>query len=360
MRKFHPRLACTSGTSGSSVAFYVDKPANVLEFVFYWRYFGWGGYRLGSRLAELSAEFFMPFDKHKNVFGNFQPLTNRLMLNSLTLSPDTIHRYAELLEQYRPHYLKGSPSTLYVLAGMLDEMGASDLACRAVFAQGENLLSYQRTLIERIFNCRVFDHYGHMERTAAITQCERGSYHVHMDYGLVEFEETAGVQAGSLQPDEYIAEVIGTSLHNLSMPLIRYRTGDYVRLKKNPRQCPCGRGFPTVEAIMGRDCDVIHTPDGRCITALYIVFDRTPGIDFGQIIQDRPDRLIVRVSVPSADKQQTMDTLRHNIECFTGNSMQIHIEQISRHEERAHAPGNLKIVSSFHGSQRHQQESRNE
>jgi phenylacetate-CoA ligase len=334
--------------------FYVDKPSNVLEFVFYWRYFGWGGYRLGSRFAELSAEFFMPFEKYKKTFGHFQPIGNRLMLNSLALSPDTVQRYVNLLKKYRPRFIKGLPSSLYCLARMLDEQGCSGFPCRAVFSQGENLPEYQRTLIERIFNCRVFDYYGHMERTAAITQCEQGSYHVHMDYALMEFEKTSRVQAGPMPEDEYIAEVIGTSLHNLSMPLIRYRTGDYVRLKKNPAPCPCGRGFPTVEAIMGRDCDVIRTPDGRFITAIYVAFDRTPGIDFGRIIQDREDRLIIRVCIQSADKEPVKENLRYNIECFTGKSMHISIEEIDPNEREAIGAGKMKVVSSYHGDRGNQ------
>ena len=107
-----------------------------------------------------------------------------------------------------------------------------------------------------------------MERTVAISQCEQGTYHVHMDYSLVEFEAADQVQTGHMQSDEYIAEVIGTSLHNLSMPLIRYRTGDYVRLKKNPEKCACGRGFRPLKLSWAATVNVIRTPDGRCITAI--------------------------------------------------------------------------------------------
>src|SRR5262249_18606348 len=40
-------------------------------------------------------------------------------------------------------------------------------------------------------------------------------------YGYVEF---------GAPDEEGLREVIGTSFHNMAMPLVRYRTGDYVRL----------------------------------------------------------------------------------------------------------------------------------
>src|SRR5262249_3333555 len=56
--RYRPRLCRTSGTSGEPVRFLLDKPANVLEFVYYWRYWGWAGYCLGQRFAELSSHYF--------------------------------------------------------------------------------------------------------------------------------------------------------------------------------------------------------------------------------------------------------------------------------------------------------------
>ena len=57
--RFHPRAARTSGTSGEPVRFLIDKQANVLEFVYYWRHWSWAGYRLGDRFAELSSYAFL-------------------------------------------------------------------------------------------------------------------------------------------------------------------------------------------------------------------------------------------------------------------------------------------------------------
>jgi phenylacetate-CoA ligase len=346
-KKFHPRVITTSGTTGGQVKFYADKPSNILEFVFYWRFWGWGGYRLGNRFAELSAQFFTPFEKYKTVFSHLEPLTGRLMVNSLLISRENIDVYIQLFKKFRPLFIKGLPSNLYCLALLLHEKGNHDFTFKAVFSQGENLLQYQRNLIEQVFNCRVLDYYGHMERTMAISQCEHGSYHCHMDYGLIEFEKNDRVHSESCLSDEYIAEVIGTSLHNYSMPLIRYRTGDYVTLKKDPKKCACGRGFPTVASILGRDCDIVYTSDGRAITALYVVFDRTPGLGFGQIVQRKAGHLLLRVVIELPDKKKVRETLLKNVISFTGQNMNIEIEDVDPQEVKHMKTGKFRVVKSL-------------
>jgi phenylacetate-CoA ligase len=150
-KKFHPRVITTSGTTGGQVKFYADKPSNILEFVFYWRFWGWGGYRLGNRFAELSAQFFTPFEKYKTVFSHLEPLTGRLMVNSLLISRENIDVYIQLFEKFRPLFIKGLPSNLYCLALLLQERGSYDITFKAVFSQGENLLQYQRQCIEQVF-----------------------------------------------------------------------------------------------------------------------------------------------------------------------------------------------------------------
>ncbi len=345
--KFHPQIITTSGTSGRQVRFYADKPSNILEFVFYWRFWGWAGYKLGNRFAELSAEHFLPIEKYQTVFFHKMPLTGRLIVNSLLISRENIDVYIRLFKKYRPLFIKGLPSNLYCLAQLLHERGNYDIIFKAVFSQGENLLQYQRNRIEQVFNCRVLDYYGHMERTMAISQCANGSYHYNMDYGLIEFEKTDRVHAETCRSDEYIAEVIGTSLHNYSLPLVRYRTGDYVTLKKEPQKCACGRGFPTVASILGRDCDLVYTSDGRAITALYIAFDRTPGLGFGQIVQRKAGHLILRVVIESPDKKRVRETLLKNVISFTGQSMNIEIEEIDPHELEHMKKGKFRVVTSL-------------
>lgn len=345
VERFVPLLTSTSGSTGGAIDFYVDKTSNVLEFVFYWRAWGWAGYRLGDSFAELSAQHFTPYEERGHLICDREILTRRVLVNSLLISRKNLDRYIEMFRKFKPKFLKGLPTNLYMLALVFSTSRTHGISFRAVFSQGENLLEHQRRLIEEVFSTTVYDFYGHMERTVAITQCEFGSYHVHMDYGIAEFLPPERDLEYPCGDDEAIAEISGTSLHNFAMPLIRYRTGDLVRLYKEPKSCACGRTFPLVKGIIGRDCDTIVTPDGRAVTALYVALDRTAGLALGKVVQEKRDSIVVRVA-PAEGGAYSDEELRANLVEFLGDSMKIQIVHEQLEKIRGTNGRKFKVIDS--------------
>jgi phenylacetate-CoA ligase len=167
--RFRPQTVCTSGTMGNRVRFLVDKPSNVLEFVYYWRHWNWAGYHLGDRFAEFSSVFFQKNQDQQYSFTCFERMLNRLLLNSSKISAATVDHYVNAIRKRRPIFLKGLPSALYYFSLFLREKGVDDISFKAVFSTGEKLLPGHRRLIENTFRCKVYDSYGHMERTVAIS-----------------------------------------------------------------------------------------------------------------------------------------------------------------------------------------------
>ncbi len=49
----------------------------------------------------------------------------------------------------------------------------------------------------------------------------------------------------------------------MTMPLVRYDTGDLVQ--PSDHNCHCGRAFPVVTKIIGRESDILMTPSGRTL-----------------------------------------------------------------------------------------------
>jgi phenylacetate-CoA ligase len=324
-RRYRCRTLQTSGTTGGQVRFLVDKSSNILEFVYYWRFWGWHGYRLGDRFAEFSAESFLPIDAHRDRLFKASRVTNRVLLNSLLMSRANAPDYVALFKRLRPRFLKGLPSNLYVFALLCRDLGESGIRFRAVFSQGETLSRRQRQLIEEVFSSRVYDSYGHLERTVAISQCPAGSYHVHPDYGFTEFLPLAQQPQTptELSPSDSYVEIVSSSLHNLAMPLLRYRTGDLAVVDANQKTCSCGLSFPLVRALVGRDTDIVVTPDKRAVTALYAALDRIAGLDCAQIVQESLDTLVVHV-VRGADAPADLDRdVVRQIHSFTGTSMRV-------------------------------------
>jgi phenylacetate-CoA ligase len=140
----------------------------------------------------------------------------------------------------------------------------------------------QKRLLERVFGCRVYRWYGHAERVVLAGEGAQSElFYFFPQYGFVEFGPP---------DDDGLQEVIGTSFHNLVMPLIRYRTGDRARLAKPDE--PGGREFPwpAVVDIAGRDQEFLISATGRKIslTAFNMhdaIFDHLYAVQF---YQDQP------------------------------------------------------------------------
>lgn len=344
LQRYKATPLSTSGTSGEPLSFLVDKESNIQEFVFYWRSWGWAGYRLGSRFAELSSEYFL---NRGNIFRNktcsYQPLTKRLLLNSLLLSRENVGQTHDVMVRNKPAFLKGLPSALGVLASLLRGAGLEPPRMKAIFSQGELLLQSQRSLIESVFGAPVIDSYGHLERTIAISQCEHGGYHIHSDYGLLE-QLPQNETLGEHNPNVF--GVVGTSLYNLAMPLIRYQTGDLVEGSDRSGSCPCGRAFPLVSGIRGRESDVIVTPDGRAITALYLVLDRTPGLIMGRIEQHDNKDLLIYFAAGKDTLREVEAALAANIRAFVGSAMSLRFIHCDVESLRDQQHRKLKVISS--------------
>jgi len=103
-----------------------------------------------------------------------------------------------------------------------------------------------------------------------------GTYYFVPQYGYAEF--------GPPTP-EGLREVIGTSFDNLLMPLIRYRTGDYVRLVDEGEELEYP--VPAASDVAGREQEFLVSGTGRKIslTAFNMhdsVFDGLYSVQFFQ------------------------------------------------------------------------------
>jgi phenylacetate-CoA ligase len=130
---------------------------------------------------------------------------------------------------------------------------------RALIVAGEpgGSIPEVRGRIEAAWGARVFDHTGMTEMGALSFECaqNRGTG-VH----VIESEFIAEViHPRTLQPVPHgeIGELVLTNLGRWGSPLIRYRTGDQVRLIRPEKPCACGRWFARLEGgILGRVDDM--------------------------------------------------------------------------------------------------------
>ncbi|WP_208278250.1 phenylacetate--CoA ligase family protein [Massilia oculi] len=253
----------TSGTSGSPLTLVQSLGAVIREEAFIQRQLRWIGWRPGQRRAWIRGDLVCDERPHDGRYWRRDPVGKLLVMSSYHLSNATIGAYVAALEAFDPTVIHAYPSSIGAIAHWLEAAGRryGGQALRGVMTSSETLEPGVRAAVMRAFGVIVFDWYGQAERVAAIGTCEHARYHLLTDYGGVEL---LALPDGS-------SELVGTSLNNAAMPLARYRTGDTVLLSE-PGPCPCGRVFPTLEAVIGRQERILTLPDGRMVARLDRVF----------------------------------------------------------------------------------------
>ena len=310
----------TSGTTGAPLSLYQDLAAINRENAFVWRQLGWAGLRRGDRRAWMRSDMIVPAAQKKPPYWRVNRAENMLMLSSYHLSETAAPAYLDSLARFDPVVIQAYPSSIGFLAGWMLSAGSRyrGSSLRGIVTSSETLSDARRREIESAFGCRVFDWYGLNERVAAIGTCEHGRHHLMADYSYVEF----------LPAGDGTFELVGTGFNNAAMPLIRYRTGDFVRMAPAQQRCACGRSFPVIEQIMGRVDEAINLPDGRFVGRLTHVFEGLDGILEAQIRQDRLDELMILIVPCAGFGERTKEKLLGKLRFRLGEDVALEIRLV--------------------------------
>ncbi len=277
----------TSGTTGTPLTVYRDLRSVIHEHAMIWRQRLWFGVKPGERLAVLRGGVVAPAARRTPPFWHHDRFAHELLFSSHHLAPQHARAYHDALIRFAPAALYAYPSAAAELARLLRDQRLAPPPLKAVFTASETLRPEDAALIARVFRAPVVDRYGNAERTLAGGHCERGGYHLWTDVTLLELLPTRDGRA----------ELVGTPLVGLAMPLLRYRTGDEAVVAA--AECPCGRSFPVVARIEGRLDPLVHTRDGRRLGRLDHVWKGLAHVAAGQIVQEADLTVRLRV-VPEA------------------------------------------------------------
>jgi phenylacetate-CoA ligase len=187
-------------------------------------------------------------------------LLRRRTIPAFAIDSKRIKDYVELIERFRPAYIRGYAINVFEMCRMMEQAGARPRhAPRAISLTAEKATPEQKRQIGRVLNAPVFDIYAGGEILGLSYDCER-----HRGFHVTEGRACLEVllDDGSIAP---VGEgsLLVTNLDSFAMPLIRYNIGDRVVL--TDERCPCGRNQPIIQDVIGRINDVIRTPDGRSI-----------------------------------------------------------------------------------------------
>ncbi len=330
----------TGGTTGEPMAFYLQKGVSrPKERAFIEALWARAGYSTESRVLMVRSR--VTSSSPDGDIAYHDTTRNWLMLSSFHLSAQRLPEYLDHVRNFRPDILHIYPSVALHLAELLDEAGqAWPARLRCILAGSERLTAPQRRLLEDSFGCPVYHWYGHRERAVLAGQGRKSQ--------LLYFCPAYGFAELGPPDQDGLREVIGTSFHNLVMPLIRYRTGDYVvpydEATDGARELP----WLAVSDVRGRGHEFLIGPGGRKVplTPFNLNDASFYGLYSVQFFQEEPGRVELRYVPSPRYSQESLERVRALVQRKLGDDFGLVLRQV-REVETTQRGKNRWLVSTL-------------
>lgn len=285
------RVAATGGTTGRRGVFLADRSEWTSVLASYARANDWAGVPAGLRhrlrVAVVSSR--NPSHQSSIVGATLaSPIVPTLRLDA----SDPLERTTRALNTFMPESLVGYASVLRALA---EEQLAGRLAIspRAVMSASEVLTDETRARIRAAFGIEPFNVYAATETAGVASECQHHRLHRYEDLVIAEI---VGEDGQPVAPGEFGAKLLVTVLLSRTQPLIRYELTDRVRASMDA--CPDGRPFALLDAIEGREEDVLHL-QGVAIhpNVFHTALERVP-VAAWQVVEE-PSGLLILLARPT-------------------------------------------------------------
>jgi phenylacetate-CoA ligase len=323
-------VASVSGGTGNQINFFVTKDQMSWELAAEFRGYDWAGYQLGDKCVNFWGS---PIDmaKHGALMRKVTSWIERVkVVSTYILSDDALKMNLSILRNFKPEVIKGYASSVYMVAKYLKENGVSDVRPSTVLTSAEMLQPEYRSVIEEVFGCRVFDHYGSREIGALAIECEEHhGFHINSENVVMEF----------IRDNEPVVDESGllyvTNLRNFGMPFIRYEIGDVGT--PSLEICSCGRGLPMMESLEGRSSQFMAVYDqesGKVVP----VSTAAPGVisnilmhipvESYRIIQESLDKIVIQIVAGKDYSEKDTDFLVGQMHGYLGDRIAVEVVKV--------------------------------
>jgi len=280
----------TGGTSGKPLSLLMPKKRFIQEY---------------SAMYSIWNKTNWDFDRRAVIRNNkisngykYKCFDNAFIFDGFNSDVEYFEYIYTILRNKNIQYIHAYPSIAYEISKFFKKQKKDVSFIKAFLSGSENIYDYQVDLIEKDLGIRFFNWYGHSEKLILAGYCEHTrDYHIEPYYGYFELIDIDGKVID--KPGE-IGEIVGSSIHNAAMPLLRYRTGDFAEFVGD-RCDKCGRKVPIIRNIKGRwNGEKIFNVDKSYVTttALNLHSDLYRVIEGIQFIQEKYGVLDVLI-IPS-------------------------------------------------------------
>ena len=179
----------------------------------------------------------------------------------MSWSTQIMDRMVAELNSYQPSVLEANPSMLARLCRYIASRKMHVHQPGVIVYTYEYPTIFHYRQIRRVFDVPMASSYGTTEVGYVFVECEHGRLHQNSEFCRVDFQPFQRQHGGPL-----LGRILVTPLDNPWNYLVRFNTGDVVKLEENG-QCPCGRnsGF-VLSSIQGRAVNLTLACDGRLVT----------------------------------------------------------------------------------------------
>ena len=316
----------TSGATGCQFYHFRDVDSVRYEYAVYDRLYAYVAKRALPVRARISSVSIASPQRQKPPFWYYVPYLHQLQCSAYHISPATFRDYLQALPRYQVDLGTGYASAWLHLAQCMQDTGFQAPRLAGLVTDSEGISDLEKELVQKVFDCPVWQTYGLSEVGLLAVQCRANHYHLLTGRCLVEILD----DDGQTLPAGTYGEIVVTDLRSWRSPFIRYRTGDLGRLGRKP--CPCGWKSPYIEALCGRIDDYILTPEGRKIRRLGQVSKAAQDILGMQLIQQENNQVLIHVQPGRNFSERSMAAVVDMLRVYLPDDMAIDWSMVDRLE----------------------------
>ena len=257
----------TGGSTGVPLRVLQDAAYGAANSASSYLFYSWAGWRPTDRIMKI-------WGAYTEAMGEHVPVKRRLLswlygqpqLDAFALRGGEAGKYVNVINRVQPEILLSYVDAAELLAEYMNMSGRRlNYTPRGIVTAAGTLFSDWRANMERAFGCPVFNRYA--SREAGCVACSHGgdALYVNPSTHVVEVVDRDGhrIVHGT-------GRMLVTVLNNLSMPLIRYDTGDYATIESLETLYPQS-GWQRLESIDGRELTMLRGSDGSRFSPLLFV-----------------------------------------------------------------------------------------
>jgi phenylacetate-CoA ligase len=276
----------SSGSSGIQGEVYMSKKESTQYQAAQTSLWEWSGYIVGSPIIQTGISPNRGYIKKvKDILFATQ------YINAYNINESLAIKALQQAAKSKKQFFGGYASSLYLYASIALQHNIP-LPLQGVISWGDKLFDHYKTAIQQAFNNPIITElYGTTEGFVISGTCHLGNHHQLLPQTFLEIVDANGNEVA----DGEMGYVVVTRLDAYSFPLIRYYLGDLAIKAPASKVCTCGKPYPLIEKIIGRDTDIVQTPNGKFLIVHFFtgIFEHEPAIKQFRVIQENTNGITI-------------------------------------------------------------------